>query len=301
MVTLRQLRYFVAIAEERSFVRAAQRLHVSQPPLSSQVKALEETLSVQLLRRDSRNVELTDAGRVLLQGAQRALADLQRTISETQRAASGEIGDLRIGAVGISLFSVLPTIRAGLNAQLPDVSMTIVHQRSRELQRALLRGDIDLALFHVPSEDPALRVETIHHEPFCAILPLGHRLARCQEFSLLMLKDEGFVNYSRPAATMLFDFVVAACIRAGFSPKIRHTGDYLAMVQMVAVGLGVALVPRALAHRSRELVAVHDLPDDDLAVSLELAWKRDQTSPLVQRAAALICEAYGVRGATARP
>lgn len=288
MPTLRQLRYFVAIAEELSFVRAAARLHVSQPPLSSQLKSLEDELGIVLLRRDTRTVQLTEAGKVFLDGTQRVLADLQQASRQAVRTATGEIGVLRIGFVSRSMISVLPRVLSRLRAQLPDVEFALLQQSSRGMVQCLQRSDIDMALFNAPSDLADIEVHTIFREPLCAILPPKHPLGRVEPFDLRLLAHEPFVNFERASAPVMFDTIVGACMQAGFSPRIRHTGDFFAMVQMVALGLGVALVPATFAEQSADRVAVRRIERDSLGVSVEVAWLRDTNVALVRRAASAL-------------
>ncbi|GAA5231845.1 LysR family transcriptional regulator [Verticiella sediminum] len=290
MVTLRQIRYFVAIAEELSFVKAAARLHVSQPPLSSQLKALEDELDVKLLTRDSRVVELTDAGRTFLNGCRRILADLQSTVQETNRTAAGELGTLRIGAVASSIISILPTIHGQLSATMPDMEIVVDHQGSREQYLSLMRGDIDIAMLHAAPNDERLEIAPLHRESLCAIMQKTHPLASAKTFSLNMLADENFVNYPRKSAPAMFDLVISTCMLAGFSPRLRHTGDFMTMVQMVGMGMGVALVPRSLAIWSNGMITARELDGAAPTIGVELAWKKDNASTLVQRAARVILD-----------
>jgi DNA-binding transcriptional LysR family regulator len=284
MPTLRQLRYFVAVAEDLSFVRAASRLHVSQPPLSSQIKSLEEELGVRLLDRDTRSVHLTAAGRVFLDGARRILEDLQLLSRKASRTAAGDIGLLRIGFVASSVYSVLPGVLSHLSEHLPGVQFSLQQQGSLAMVDWLRREEIDLAFFHAPPDVEDIQSVAFFREPLCAILPKRHRLAEIEDFNLGMLAGEPFINFARTSAPAIFDTVVGACIQAGFSPDIVHSGDFGSMVQMVGLGLGVALVPATLAARSSDLVEVRDLGDDVKHLSVDLGWKRYSTSALVPRA-----------------
>jgi len=284
MPTLRQLRYFVAVAEDLSFVRAASRLHVSQPPLSSQIKSLEEELGVRLLDRDTRSVQLTPAGRVFLEGARRLLDDLQLLSRKASRTAAGDIGLLRIGFVASSVFSVLPGVLSRLADHLPGVQLSLQQQGSLAMVDWLRREEIDLAFFHAPPDVEDIESVAFFPEPLCAILPKGHALAGTQDFNLALLAGEPFINFTRTSAPAIFDTVVGACIQAGFSPDITHSGDFGSMVQMVGLGLGVALVPASLAARSGGLVEVRELGEDAMHLSVDLGWKRESSSALVSRA-----------------
>lgn len=288
MPTLRQLRYFVAIAEELSFARAASRLHVSQPPLSSQIKNLEEELGVLLLQRDTRSVEITEAGSVFLDGARRILSDVQLVSQQVVRTATGQIGILRIGVVASSMVSVLPEILTRLRKLLPDVQVSLAQQSSLSILQCLRHGQIDLALFHAPPGLEDIETRTYFREPFCAILPRDHPLAEVEPLRIKQLANEPFVNFARSSAPSMFDTIVGACVQAGFSPRIVHSGDFAAMVQMVGLGLGAALVPASLAAQAADRIAVKSLEHDALDLSIDLGWKRDSPSMLVGRAAAAL-------------
>jgi len=294
MPTLRQLQYYVAIAEELSFVRAAARLHLSQPPLSAQIKALEEELGVTLLDRDTRSVKLTEAGRVFLTGAQRILSEIQLVSQQAVRTATGEIGTLRIGCVASSMANVLPRILARLHAVLPDVQVSLHQLNSIRIVEALRHGEIDLALFHAPNDVDDIETRPCFREPFCAILPPGHPLADADPLRLAMLANEDFVNFARASAPAVFDTMVGACVKAGFSPNIAHSGDFAAMIQMAELGLGVALVPLSLAQRMADRVVVRHLDEEGLELNIDIGWKRDGAVPLVKRAFAAILAEDGV-------
>jgi DNA-binding transcriptional LysR family regulator len=245
---LRQLRYFVAIAEELNFTRAAERLFITQPPLSQQIKLLEAELGVQLLQRGPRGVTLTDAGKTFLVHARSLTEGVKTALRATTETASGTIGTVRIACINSALFSIMPTVLKHLRRQFASLDLSVTELGSQAQVGAILHGEVDLGIMHLTRPSPGLRIEKMLAEPLCAVLPARHRLAPLQRIALSELADADFVFSKREVAPVTFDHMIATCVRAGFSPRIRHTaGQLSSIVQMVRLGLGVALVPRSLS------------------------------------------------------
>src|SRR6476659_3379451 len=171
------MRYFVAVAEERSFTRASARLNISQPPLSQGIKALEDEMGVQLLFRDRRGVAPTDAGLVFLRQARSILGLVKNAVDQTTQVAEGKSGTIRIGAIASSLFRIVPPIIAKLRADLPDVAVTIHAYSSRAMLAAVLRDELDVAILHGPIEATGVHIERLAVEKMCAVFAQSHRLA----------------------------------------------------------------------------------------------------------------------------
>ena len=250
---LRQLRYFVATAEEGHITRAAERLKMEQPPLSRQIKALERELDVQLFRRKARGVELTDAGRALLDSARDVLARVERSVETTQRTARGEEGQVRVGAAPTAPFhAFVPRIIRSFREAFPRVTLTLEESLSHDLFSRLRNEQIDVAFYRSEPADPAgLVITPLLHEPMMMAVPKGHPLAKAARpgLALKAFADETFIVYGRRLGPGLYDSTIAACHAAGFSPRLgQEAPRIVSTLNLVAVGLGVAMVPASLQH-----------------------------------------------------
>ncbi len=281
---LRQVKYFVTVAEELSFVRAAQRLHMSQPPLSQQIKALEEELGVELLLRTRREVKLTHAGSVFLAESRELLEKAQAMAHRTRQAAGGEQATLRVGMATSALFHVLPQLLDRLKARLPGVTMTITDMNSDEQVRSLTVDRIDLGFIHARPDIRGLARCNIVFDTFVVALPATHVLAGRSDLSLRDLQDEDIVAFSRDHAPALFDALIASCQQEGFSPRIAHVARHPASVlQMVQLGLGVSIVPRAYSTHAPPAVAFRDLPGMAARLRIDALWREGNPAPGLRR------------------
>lgn len=245
---LRQLRYFVAVAEELHFGRAARRLFISQPALSFDIKRFEEQLDVQLLERSSKSVALTNAGQVLLGEAQRLLQQADEVAKVTIHSAHGLAGRLRIGFVNSMLYRDLPEAVERFEAEHPAVEIVLKEMNTAEQIRALQQLQIDLGFAHWGHYPAEIETQLWMSEAFLCCLPVNHKLARKKRIDLCNLQNEPFILFPRAVSPHYHDQIIATCVEAGFSPKIRHEARlWQTVVTMVEFGMGVALVPQALA------------------------------------------------------
>jgi DNA-binding transcriptional LysR family regulator len=290
---LRHLRYFVAVAEEGHVTRAAERLGIQQPPLSQQIQALERELDAQLFRRKPRGVELTPAGRALYDEARAILARVDEAVAATKRAAQGEAGRIGIGFTSSASFHpfVPRAIRAFREAQ-PLVALALEESGTTELVAALRAQAIDAAFVRSPvGESDDLFVRPLFDEKMVAALPSGHRLSGAgDDLPLAALADETFILYRRPVGPGLHDAIIAACDRAGFSPKIgQEAPRMLSTLSLVAAGLGVTVVPASMSRLEAEGVVYRPIdPSAQLTAPLNLAYRRDEISAAVRRFVALV-------------
>jgi DNA-binding transcriptional LysR family regulator len=279
MPELRQLRYFVAVAEELNFTRAAERLHMTQPPLSAAIRRLEQEVGTELLERTTREVRLTDAGHSLLVGARRTLAEFERSMAEARRAAAGELGELRIAFSWSARFETLPAIGQAFMAGHREVKLLTEEMWNARMPQALRSGAVDLAVALCPEMSAELAYEKIRDERVVALVAGSHLLAAEHEVALDALSGEGFVLFPRELAPRLYDVMIGMCRQAGFEPTVRpesfHTGWELGMLADVHV---VALVPESVARELPDGVAALRLSPATDRLETALVWRSDDSS-----------------------
>lgn len=283
---VRHLRYFVAVAEEQHFGRAADRLHMAQPPLSQQIRRMEAELGAPLFHRTTRRVELAPAGEALIERARRILADLEIAVADARLAARGERGKLAIGFTGSATYALLPAVAAAVREQLPDVHLTLHGEMFTPAQvDALIEGSIDLAILRPPVFRVEVEVEVLRREPLIAVLPARHRLAESATVAVADLADEPFVAYSTDFRSILHDAVERTCQAHGYLPRVAiEVKETATMIAFVAAGLGVALVPASVASMRLAGAEYRELEGEGGTVELGLAWRRGEPSPVFARA-----------------
>lgn len=285
------MRYFVAVAEELHFGRAAARVHIVQPALSQQVSRLEEELGVQLLRRTKRRVELTEAGRAFLDGARDVLARAEGAAEDAKRAARGQVGRLVVSFVGPATYNVLPDILHAYRERYPDVELGLHELTSVEQLKRLREGAIQVGFVRPPVNDEALCAETVVREPVVAILPEDHPLADRDPIPLGALAGEPFVMVPRSREPNLHDLYVTMCRQAGFGPRVVQEANRIhTIVALVATGMGVALASASVARFSRPGAVYRRLEGPPIEVGIAVAWRRDDASPVLRNFLALAKE-----------
>jgi DNA-binding transcriptional LysR family regulator len=292
---LRHLRYFIAVAEEGHITRAAERLGMQQPPLSQQIKAIERELDVLLFRRRPRGVELTDAGLSFLDEARTLLANLERAVDSTRRAARGELGQICIGVTSTSSFHplVARSIRAFSEA-FPKVSLTLAESLSNELLDGLRNERMDVAFIRIaPAKAEGLSIHPILDEPMVVALPAAHPLAKGTKdraIPLIRLAAETFILYG-PPGTGMYDMIIAACHAADFNPNVGNLGASTqqgprigSTLSLVAAGLGITFVPSSLQRMNIEGVAYRRVKASTPPTArLSLATRRGDPSATVRQ------------------
>lgn len=292
-VELRHLRYFVAVAEELSFTRAAQRLHIAQPPLSTQIRNLETELGVELFDRSRRAIALTGAGEVLLAQARPLLTQVEQTLNATRNAGAGESGRLTIGFIPSASTSALPGHLRAFHDRYPAVELFLRELNPDELVAQLHAGAIDLCFLYLPVDDARLERTVVAREPLVAALPAGHRLARGgagRALRMEQLREQPFVLPARHHMPGLAARVLDACRAAGFEPRAVQRDVWLlqTVLGLVAAGLGVALVPSSVRHLDRTGVAFRRLADCDEVVELGALWRSGDRTPTLRNFTALL-------------
>jgi DNA-binding transcriptional LysR family regulator len=284
MIELRHLRYFIAVAEELHFGRAAERLHIAQPPLSQQIRQLETELGFQLFHRTKRSVKLTEAGQVFFTESQRLLRQLAQAVEMGRQTSRGEVGQLVIGFVSSTAYNVLPDILRSFRATVPTVKLEL-HELTTDQQLQWLRENrLDVGLLRPPVEDSAFQLSIIFQEPLVVALPETHPLATEIEISPQSLALESFIIFPRTLAPGLYDQIISFCQQAGFSPTIVQEAIQMqTIISLVAAGIGVAIVPLSLQNLQRTGVVYKRFNQETPQAAIALIYKPDDTAPAVQK------------------
>ena len=288
---LRHLRYFQAVAEERHFGRAALRLHMAQPPLSQQIRHLEDELGVLLLRRSTRRVDLTPAGEVYLERVRDVLAAVAAAGEEARRVDAGLEGRLSVGCVGSATYSLMPAFARALREELPGIDFTFRGEMLVPDQLVALRGgSIDLALLRTPLDDESgLVVRHLRRERLLVALPDGHRLVGRQRIRLADLREEDFIVHAGGRRSMMHGLVVDLCRSAGFDPRVRHeVAETSTLVTFVAAGLGVAIVPEPVAELGVTGATYRPLTARGAKVDLAVATRAGDDRATLRRTLAVL-------------
>lgn len=283
---LRHLRYFVAVAESRSFTAAASRLGISQPPLSQQIKDLEIELDTPLFERTSRNVGLTAAGASFFDQARAILAQAESAVRQARTIGSGHVGLISIGTTGSVLLGPLAELIAVFTKEHPGVVVRIDEMGPSEQQTALLAHRIDISFLRRPRHEPDLITEVAWHENVGITLPEAHPLAELREVPLSALRDESLV-FLRLRDSRFARYLHDCCIEAGFMPRISHeVVESYSLTSLVAAGLGVALVPECVKRLSRPGIVYRPLANPAPIADVEIVY-RPSRSDAVERFIAL--------------
>ncbi|OPC76978.1 LysR family transcriptional regulator [Embleya scabrispora] len=281
---LPQLHAFVVLAEELHFGRAAARLGIAQPPLSQQIRRLEDKVGHALFSREPGRVTLTPAGRELLPAARRILAHLADALAAARAAGSGRVGHLRIGFAASLAPTVLPGLLRTFHERFPDVRLHIREMTTTPQLAALHDRSIDIGLMREPPTDdePRLGFRTVLTEPFVAVLPRTHPLATRRTLRVAQLADSPFVLLPRHVGPHLHDRIIDLCTTAGFTPHVvQHAVEWQTVCALVEAGLGVSLAPASIRRIRLQGVTFRTIDPDAPHTRVAIAWRTDDRSPLV--------------------
>ncbi len=293
-MNLRRLRYFIAVADELHFGRAAKRLHMAQPPLSQQIRQLEAELGVTLFERSTRRVTLTDAGRLFYPEAQRLLGEADSVERRVAEIRSGDGGTLRLGFVDSASYEVMPRLLRAHRQRWPSVEYELLSMSSDAQHEALIARRIDLGIGRASRESAAVRSTQILKERLSLALPADHRLASQKQTSLARLGGEPFIGFDRGVSPSLHSELVAMFADAGadYDPIIEAT-EYTTIVGLVASGQGIAVVPAAVKSFNPPGLRYLELSDRSATSNLFMLSRLPEQSPLVARAIDLATEVFG--------
>lgn len=293
MMELRHLRYFVAVAEAEHFTRAAEALGMAQPPLSQQIRALEAELGVDLFHRLPRGVRLTDAGHSLLEDARRLLQEAERAVERTRRVARGERGRLRVGMINSAPFHpLIPGVIREFRRLNPQLALTLDEGPTPDLAAAVRDERMDIAFVRpLLGDTRGLTVETLLDEPMVVALPAAHPLAKRARVPLLALSIEPFVLFPRTVGAGLYDAIIRSCLEAGFSPRVvQETSQVTSIVNLVAAGLGVSIVPGSMQQVHTDGVVYRPIRAPAPSARLSVVYRAATPTPQLERFIALTRE-----------
>jgi DNA-binding transcriptional LysR family regulator len=282
---LRHIRYFLAVADEKNFTRAAARVGIGQPPLSQQIKDLEGEVGTNLFQRLPQGAELTEAGRAFLEIVKGFPAQAERAVRAAQRAARGESGTLRVGFTGSAVFNpvVAGTVRKFRRAYA-DVELSLVEVNSAGLVSGLVEGTLDAAFLRPGTAGvEELHLRLLSEEPMLAVLPASHTAAKDEVVHLTRLRSDPFILWPRSLGSTLFDTIIAACRKAGFEPVLGQTAPQIgSVINFVAAELGVSLVPASMQAVKVPGVVYRAVSGAAPVARLSLATRRGDTSPILR-------------------
>ncbi|MBW4694229.1 MAG: LysR family transcriptional regulator [Lyngbya sp. HA4199-MV5] len=282
---LRQLHYFLAVAEELSFSRAARQLNMAQPPLTRQIRQLEQELDVQLFERNSRRVELTEVGTVFVEEARRILEQVEQSVGITQRASRGEVGRLVVAFEGSSAYDVIPLSLKAYRERFPDVEVVVLGMTTNQQIEALHNSQIQLGFVVPPLQGQVedLEVEAVIQASLIVALPESHKLTAKSTIKVRSLAKEALILGQRHSGCGFYDQVIAVCRRAGFSPLIRQeVNEMQVLLGLVAAGFGIAILPESARQFQRSGVVYRELQPASSEVALAIMWQRNNQSSVLQ-------------------
>jgi len=281
-VELRQLRYFIALAEELHFGRAAARLHVVQPALSQQIRRLEQEVGAPLFNRTKRQVAITEAGRAFLQKARLSVMHAAEAVASAQSARRGELGELSVGFVGSAAFQYFPEVLKSFRKRFPAVRLALQELTTTQQMSALRAATIRVGLLRPPIADADIATEVLAREPWMLAIPRSHRLRRASRVALRDFAADSFIATPRSLGPGLYDQVLSLCLRAGFSPTVVQEAIQMStIVSLVAAEVGVALVPGSVTKLGRADVLYKPLRGSP-KVDMAFAWCRGDEDPLLR-------------------
>ncbi|MGF6904958.1 LysR family transcriptional regulator [Paraburkholderia sp. GAS348] len=279
---LRHLQYFVVLAETLHFGRAAELLHISQPPLSRQIALLEKELGVVLFDRTRRSVRLSAAGERFFLDAKEILSSVQRAKRNALTASLGHTGTLSVGFMFSASYSVVPAIARAYTSTYPEVDLQLTESIPALLVEEIRTSNSDVGIMYPPEDTEGLETRTVFREPLVVALPADHPLARCPTIEASELRKESFLISPRRAAPYIYDAIVSHCKQCGFVPKIRLETNYQqTIVNLVGQGLGVALVHRSMKTARPLNVKFRTLANPPI-VDLNVSWNQENHNPCIE-------------------
>ena len=279
----------MAVAEELHFGKASEKLHIAQPPLSRQIKNLEEELGVPLFERTKKRVQLTPYGDYLKEEAAKVFQQVESIKSHIRLLEDGVEGHIKIGYVGSAMHSVLPLVLSEIKNNLPGIHTTMFELKNPDQIAGLRYGSLDIGFIRTPITVEGMTIEPIFSETLSVILPISHDLAGSDRMSIQDLAEEPFISFCRECAPGLFDRIIGVCNSEGFSPRIVHESSQInSVVRLVESGLGYSIVPTSVKQGYNVRVRFYELDDYPERAELALAHNPDRTTPISKRVIGLV-------------
>ena len=293
---LRHLRYFVAVAEELHFGRAAQRLHIAQPPLSQQIRRLEEMVGHTLLQRTSREVRLTAAGKELLERARHTLRKMDSDVTAVRRIGRGEVGSLTVGFIGSGMLTGLPAMLGKYRRKYPEVDLVLRESYTSVLIDMLRNGTLDVGFLRDAGTPEGMHAEPLLSEPFIAVLPAKHPLAAKSAVPVRSLQHEPFVLFSPSAGAHAWQNTIAVCEAHGFQPRVvQEAPQWLTILRLVGAGMGVSIMPACVRKLSGPDTVCRRLMAVTRHTQLDLVYREGEERPLTNAFCEMARETFRVR------
>lgn len=275
---MRQLHYFIAVAEELNFSRAAERLHITQPPLSIQIQNLEKELDLKLFNRNNRRVELTEAGKIFYEDVVKLIAGLESSVQNAKRVHEGKLGHLRVGFVGSATYDVLPDVLREFRELYPEVQVHLLELSTPAQLEALRQNVIDVGVLRPPVLDDSLCTEIVSVAPCMLAVPKQHPLLKLENITLEDLKPHPFVLLSPKTWPGLYHEILGLC-----NPIIQQEAlEFQTVIGLVAAGMGIAIVPRSAMNLHTQEVIYIDVEQQLPVASMGIAYRCSDQSPLVK-------------------
>lgn len=281
---LRHLRYFVAVAEELHFGRAAERLFMAQPPLSQQIKQLEVELGFDLFERTNRRVRLTEAGKVYLEEARVILRRVEDAKVKAFRVSRGETGWIGVGFVASSSYDILPDVLRRFRDLYPDVELVLAELLSIDQIGALREKRIHVGFSRMSIVERGIVCETIATERLLVALPSRHPLAGASSIRVRDLEGQPFIQFPKASESSYYQVIEGLCSAEGFAPSvIQKTDEVQTAISLVVAGLGITIVPEPIQNLLRDGIVYRPFIEPSPVVNLAMAYREDETSPVLPR------------------
>ncbi len=281
---LRHFTYFLAVAEELHFRKAAERLFISQPGLSRQIKQMEEIIGVTLFVRNKRNVQLTPAGLYLKNELEYVFNHLDFTIKQTRLIDQGSEGEIRVGFLGSAMQTVIPELLIDVHKEYPNLQFSLEEMSNHLQVDAVQKDQLDLGFVRLASVPKKMRIKTVHTDTFSLVLPLDHVLQAENFESIEQVSAEPFILFSSDYSSVYYNKIMSICEDTGFTPKISHKSVHAQTIfKLVESGFGVAIVPTSLQYGFDLKVKFLDIPNITQQAELSVIWKEDNRNPALQQ------------------
>ncbi len=281
-IELRHLRYFLAVAEELHFRKAAEKLFISQPGLSRQIQQLEAELGAKLISRTNRKVELTPAGRHLAHETKNWIELIQLGLETTKLIHEGAEGTLKLGYVGSAMQGVVPTLLQKFKTKHSTVRFSLSEMDNSMQVQALLDGTIDVGFVRLTDIPKSLEMKTVLTEPFCLVLPKNHELTKADLKHMNQLKEESFILFEKEYSPTYYSEVMSLFLDSGYSPQVSHTSvNALTIYKMVESGFGLAVVPESLKNTFSLDIKFIDLKEFPQRTNLNVVWKKSNQNSVL--------------------